>query len=210
MSPRPKKSAEESEDLKEEVKKAKPKAASKTSAAKEKTTKAEAKKADQKAKVSSKKQDEAPTLSNKSSFKNAKTVDRKWHLIDAKDQNLGRLSTEIARILRGKRKPSYTPNVDAGDFVVVINAKDISFKGKNKGEQTVYRRYTGYPGGLRSESLNELLKRIPERVIYNTVKGMMPKTKLGNAQLTKLKIYAGSEHPHQAQKPVTLSSIPTV
>ncbi|MDJ0626221.1 MAG: 50S ribosomal protein L13 [Candidatus Caenarcaniphilales bacterium] len=149
-------------------------------------------------------------LKNKSKFENAETANRKWYLIDAKNQNLGRLSAEIVRILRGKRKPSYTPNVDVGDFVIVINAKEITFKGKNKAKQTVYRRYTGYPGGLRSESLGDLLERIPEKVIYNTVKGMMPRTKLGNAQLTKLKIYEGVEHPHKAQNPVFLQAVPTI
>jgi large subunit ribosomal protein L13 len=148
---------------------------------------------------------------NKTIFANALTTDRKWYLIDAKDKNLGRLAVEIAKILRGKRKASYTPNVDTGDFVVVINAKHVTFTGKNKAEQTKYYRYTGHPGGLRIESLGELLKRIPERVIFNTVKGMLPKeSTLARAQLKKLKIYADDKHPHAAQQPTIISEIPLI
>lgn len=148
---------------------------------------------------------------NKTLFLNAKTAERKWYLIDAKGKNLGRLATEIARILRGKRKASYTPHADSGDFVIVINAKYIVYTGKNKGAQTKYHRYTGHPGGLRVETLEQLLKRIPERVLYKTVKGMLPKeSTLARAQLTKLKVYAGSEHPHAAQQPILISEIPLI
>ncbi|MDX1919537.1 MAG: 50S ribosomal protein L13 [Candidatus Caenarcaniphilales bacterium] len=150
-------------------------------------------------------------LSNKTKYINAETADRKWFLIDAKDKNLGRMCVEIAKILRGKRKASFTPNADAGDFVVVINAKDVDYTGKNKGKQTLYYRYTGYPGGLRTESLENLLKRSPEKVIMKTVKGMLPKnTTIGDKQLTKLKVYAGSSHPHSAQNPTLIDSLPLV
>ncbi len=148
---------------------------------------------------------------NKTIFLNAKTAERKWYLIDAKGKNLGRLATEIARILRGKRKASYTPHADSGDFVVVINAKYVTYTGKNKGAQTKYHRYTGHPGGLRVESLEQLLKRIPEKVLYKTVKGMLPKeSTLARAQLTKLKVYAGPVHPHSAQQPIVISEIPLI
>jgi len=150
-------------------------------------------------------------ISNKTVFANEKTAQRNWYLIDAKGKNLGRLCVEIVRILRGKRKPNYTPNIDCGDFVVVINASEVTFTGKNKADQTLYHRYTGFPGGLRVESLGQLLKRIPERVIHNIVKKMMPKeSTMAKAQLTKLKVYAGAEHPHAAQKPILLQSIPSI
>jgi large subunit ribosomal protein L13 len=149
--------------------------------------------------------------SNRTVFINPQTAERKWVLIDAKGQNLGRLCVEVAKILRGKRKASFTPNNDAGDFVVVINAAEVVYTGKKKGEQTIYYRYTGYPGGLRKESLEHLLQRSPEKVIMKTVKGMLPKnTTVGDKQLTKLKVYAGSKHPHAAQNPKVLESIPKV
>jgi large subunit ribosomal protein L13 len=154
---------------------------------------------------------ESKDFSNKTKFINENTAKRNWILIDAKDQTLGRLCGEIARILRGKRKSTFTPHADSGDFVVVINAKEIKYSGRKKGEQTAYYRYTGYPGGLRKETLAQLLKRIPERVIYNVVKGMLPKeSTLSSKQLTKLKIYAGPKHPHAAQKPIQLETIPAV
>lgn len=153
----------------------------------------------------------AQLLNNKTKFITAETAERKWFLIDAKDKNLGRMCVEIAKILRGKRKPCFTPNADAGDFVIVINAKLIDYTGKNKGKQTTYYRYTGYPGGLRTENLEDLLKRSPEKVIMKTVKGMLPKnTTIGDKQLTKLKVYAGSKHPHSAQNPTLIDSIPLV
>ncbi len=128
------------------------------------------------------------------------SVERKWHLIDAEGQTLGRLATEIARLLRGKNKPQYTPHIDTGDFVVVVNAEKVAVTGK-KAEQKVYRRHTGYPGGLRETSYEEMLKRKPTEILRRAVRGMMPKTRLGRQQFRKLKIYAGPEHPHEAQRP---------
>jgi large subunit ribosomal protein L13 len=127
-------------------------------------------------------------------------VERKWHLIDADGQTLGRLATEIARLLRGKNKPQYTPHVDTGDFVVVVNAEKVVVTGK-KAEQKVYYRHTGYPGGLKETSYEVMLERKPAEVLRRAVRGMMPKTRLGRQQLKKLKIYTGSEHPHAAQAP---------
>lgn len=126
--------------------------------------------------------------------------ERDWVLIDATGQTLGRLSTQIAEILRGKRKPGYTPHVDTGDFVVVINAEKISVTG-NKRAEKLYYRHSGFPGGLKSRTLDEMLERRPEEVIRKAVKGMLPRNRLGRAQLTKLKVYAGPDHPHAAQKP---------
>ncbi len=128
------------------------------------------------------------------------TVERKWYVIDAEGQTLGRLATEIATLLRGKRKPQYTPHVDTGDFVVVVNAEKIVVTGK-KAEQKVYRWHTGYPGGLKERSYEQMLARRPEEIIRIAVRGMMPKTRLARQQLRKLKIYAGPEHPHAAQNP---------
>ena len=127
-------------------------------------------------------------------------VERKWHLIDAEGQTLGRLATEIARLLRGKNKPQYTPHIDTGDFVVVVNAEKVVVTG-NKVEQKVYYRHTGYPGGLRETSFEAMLERKPTEILRRAVRGMMPKTRLGRQQLKKLKIYAGPEHPHEAQNP---------
>jgi large subunit ribosomal protein L13 len=128
------------------------------------------------------------------------TVERKWHLIDADGQTLGRLATEIARLLRGKNKPQYTPHIDTGDFVVVVNAEKVVVTGK-KAEQKVYYRHTGYPGGLKETSYEAMLERKPTEILRKAVRGMMPKTRLGRQQLKKLKIYAGPEHPHEAQAP---------
>ena len=127
-------------------------------------------------------------------------VERKWHVIDAEGQTLGRLATEIARLLRGKNKPQYTPHVDTGDFVVVVNAEKIVVTGK-KAEQKVYYRHTGYPGGLRETSYEVMLERKPTEILRKAVRGMMPRTRLGRQQFRKLKIYAGPEHPHEAQSP---------
>lgn len=127
-------------------------------------------------------------------------VERKWHLIDAEGQTLGRLATEISRLLRGKNKPQYTPHIDTGDFVVVVNAEKVVVTGK-KAEQKVYRRHTGYPGGLRETSYEVMLERKPTEILRKAVKGMMPRTRLGRQQFRKLKIYAGPEHPHEAQNP---------
>ncbi len=129
--------------------------------------------------------------------------ERNWVLVDANGQNLGRLATQIADLLRGKRKPTYTPHCDVGDFVVVVNAEKISVTGKKRTEK-MYHRHSGYPGGLKSRSLNEMLERRPEEVIRIAVKGMLPKNRLARKQITKLKVYAGPEHPHAAQKPEPL------
>jgi large subunit ribosomal protein L13 len=128
------------------------------------------------------------------------TRERNWVVIDAEGQTLGRLATEIANTLRGKRKPEYTPHCDVGDFVIVVNAERISVTGK-KLDEKLYYRHSGYPGGLRSRTLQEMLDRRPEEVIRKAVKGMLPRNRLGRAQLRKLKVYAGPEHPHAAQKP---------
>ena len=125
---------------------------------------------------------------------------RDWLVVDAEGQTLGRLATRIADALRGKRKPAYTPHIDTGDFVVVINAEKIHVTG-NKLEQKRYWRHSGYPGGIKSRTLAEMLDRRPEEVIRKAVKGMLPRNRLARRQLTKLKIYAGPDHPHAAQKP---------
>ncbi len=130
-------------------------------------------------------------------------VERRWYVVDAEGQTLGRLSTQIADALRGKRKPGYTPHVDTGDFVVVVNAEKIGVTGK-KLQQKLYYRHSGYPGGIRSRTLAEQLERRPTEVIRKAVKGMLPRNKLGRAQIVKLKIYAGPDHPHEAQQPEPL------
>jgi large subunit ribosomal protein L13 len=126
--------------------------------------------------------------------------ERNWVLVDAEGKTLGRLATQIADTLRGKRKPTYTPHVDVGDFVVVVNAEKISVTG-TKLQEKLYHRHSGYPGGLKTRTLNDMLERRPEEVIRLAVRGMLPKNRLARKQLTKLKIYAGPEHPHEAQKP---------
>jgi large subunit ribosomal protein L13 len=126
--------------------------------------------------------------------------ERNWLVVDAADKTLGRLATQIADLLRGKGKPEYTPHVDTGDFVVVINAEKIAVTG-NKLADKRYYRHSGYPGGLRSRTLGDMLERQPEEVIRRAVRGMMPRNRLARKQITKLKVYAGPEHPHQAQKP---------
>jgi large subunit ribosomal protein L13 len=130
-------------------------------------------------------------------------VERKWYVVDAEGQTLGRLATEIATILRGKNKPQYTPHVDTGDFVVVVNAEKVAVTGR-KAEQKVYRRHSGYPGGLKETSYEQLMERRPTEILRRAVKGMMPKNRLARQQLRKLKIYAGPEHPHAAQNPQRL------
>lgn len=127
-------------------------------------------------------------------------VEREWVLIDATDQVLGRVAVKAAHILKGKHKPQYTPHVDTGDFVVIINADKIRVTG-NKAEDKRYYRHSGFPGGLKSESFNEAMTKHPERVIEHAVKGMLPKNTLGRAMGKKLKVYTGAEHPHMAQKP---------
>jgi large subunit ribosomal protein L13 len=132
----------------------------------------------------------------------AKPSDRQrdWLIVDATGQTLGRLATQIADALRGKRKPTYTPHIDTGDFVVVINAEKISVSG-NKRADKLYHRHSGYPGGLKTRTLGDMLERRPEEVIRIAVKGMLPRNRLARKQLTKLKVYAGPDHPHVAQKP---------
>lgn len=136
---------------------------------------------------------------------NNETVKRNWYLIDAADRTLGRLSGEIARRLRGKHKPEYTPHVDTGDFVVVINADKIKVTG-NKSKEKRYYRYSGYQSGLKELTFEQLMARHPDRVIEIAVKGMLPKNPLGRAMLQKLKVYAGAEHPHAAQQPQLLDA----
>ena len=128
---------------------------------------------------------------------------RRWWVIDAEGKPLGRLASRIATTLRGKDKPTFTPHVDTGDFVIVVNAEKIHVTG-NKLDQKIYYRHSGYPGGLRERTLREQLDRRPEEVLRKAVKGMLPKNKLAAAQLRKLKIYAGPEHPHAAQSPVPM------
>ena len=130
-------------------------------------------------------------------------VERRWYVVDADGQTLGRLATRIADTLRGKGKPQYTPHVDTGDFVVVVNAEKVHVTG-DKLDQKMYHRHSGYPGGLRSRSLRDQLDRQPAEVIRKAVKGMLPRNRLARKQLTKLKIYAGPDHPHAAQKPQAL------
>ncbi len=130
-------------------------------------------------------------------------VERKWYVIDADGKTLGRLSTQVATILRGKHKPIYTPHVDTGDFVVIVNADKVVLTGK-KLDQKMYRWHTGYPGGLKERSYRDMMNTKPEKVVLHAVKGMLPKNSLGRKMLTKLKVYRGSEHKHEAQKPEVL------
>jgi len=130
----------------------------------------------------------------------AEEVERRWFVVDATDLPLGRLASNVAAVIRGKQKPIYTPHVDTGDFVVVVNAEKISVTGQKRQEK-MYYRHSGYPGGLKSRTLNDMLERRPEEVIRLAVKGMLPKNRLARKQLTKLKVYAGPEHPHAAQQP---------
>ena len=130
-------------------------------------------------------------------------VTRDWVLIDAEGATLGRLAAQVAKILRGKNKPQFTPNSDCGDFVVVINADKVQLTG-NKADHKTYYRHSGYNGGLKAESFRQAMEKHPEKVIERAVRGMLPKTTLGRKQLTKLKVYAGTEHPHAAQNPVKI------
>ena len=134
---------------------------------------------------------------------NIETRQRDWWVVDAEGRTLGRLATQIADALRGKRKPDYTPHVDTGDFVIVVNAEKIAVTG-DKRTKKIYYRHSGYPGGIRSRTLNEMLDRQPEEVIRKAVKGMLPRNKLARQQINKLKVYAGPEHPHEAQQPKEL------
>jgi len=133
----------------------------------------------------------------------AAEVEREWWVVDAEGETLGRLATRIASILRGKHKPTFSPNIDTGDFVIVVNCERIAVTG-NKLDTVRYYRHSRYPGGLKSRTMRETLDRFPDRVIYEAVRGMMPKTKLGRAQMKKLRVYAGDQHPHAAQQPKVL------
>jgi large subunit ribosomal protein L13 len=143
------------------------------------------------------------TLSYKTISANKQTVEHKWFVVDAEGQPLGRISSLIASTLRGKHKPSYTPHVDCGDNVIVINAEKVKLTGK-KMTNKVYLTYSGYPGGQKKQTPREMLAKHPERLVETAVKGMLPKNKLGRAMFKKLFIYAGTEHPHTAQKPESL------
>lgn len=140
------------------------------------------------------------TLSYKTISANKATVNKEWLLVDAEGQTLGRLASKVAKLLRGKHKPNFTPHVDCGDNVVVINAEKVTLSG-NKWNEKEYQRYTGYPGGQRITSAIDLLEKHPERIIEKSVKGMLPKNKLGAELFRNLKVYAGSEHGQEAQKP---------
>ncbi|GAB5453309.1 MAG: 50S ribosomal protein L13 [Halioglobus sp.] len=134
----------------------------------------------------------------------AEEVNRDWYVVDASDKTLGRLASEIAHRLRGKHKAEYTPHVDTGDYIVVVNAEKIRVSGA-KATDKLYQHHTGYPGGLKSISFEKLIDKAPERVIQSAVKGMLPRNPLGRAMFRKLKVYAGSEHPHAAQQPQALN-----
>ena len=140
---------------------------------------------------------------NKTTIPSIDSINRQWYLVDAENQTLGRLATEVASVLRGKNKPNFTPHLDTGDFVVVINAEKILVSGK-KAEQKLYRRHSGRPGGMKVETFKALQSRIPERIVEKAIKGMLPHTRLGRQLFTKLKVYKGSEHPHSAQEPKLL------
>lgn len=139
------------------------------------------------------------------------SIDRKWLVIDASNQRLGRLAVQVAEILRGKNKPTFTPHLDTGDFVIVVNAEKIQVTGK-KSSQKLYRRHSGRPGGMKTETFEKLQVRLPERIIETAVKGMLPKNSLGRQLFTKLKVYAGPSHPHDAQQPqvLNINTIPGV
>lgn len=146
---------------------------------------------------------------NKTITPNQEILDQKWYVVDAADQRLGRLASEVAQILRGKNKATFTPHMDTGDFVIIVNAEKVAVTGR-KSTQKVYRRHSGRPGGMKTETFEKLQKRIPERIIEQAIKGMLPKNSLGRKLFTKLKVYAGPNHPHQAQQPeiLTLNTIP--
>lgn len=137
-------------------------------------------------------------------FYTLKDTERKWHLVNAEGKTLGRVATEVARLLRGKHKPEFTPNADLGDFVVVVNAEKVKLMGK-RAEKKEYFHYTGYPGGAKWERVQDLLRTHPDRVFEHAIKGMLPHNRLGRQIFKKLKVYAGPEHPHVAQQPQTYS-----
>jgi large subunit ribosomal protein L13 len=140
---------------------------------------------------------------NKTPLPTLESLEQKWYIVDAADQRLGRLASEIATILRGKNKPTFTPHMDTGDFVIVVNAEKVIVTGKKR-EQKLYRRHSGRPGGMKVETFDKLQNRLPERIVERAVKGMLPKNSLGRKLFTKLKVYRGDSHPHQAQKPEEL------
>ncbi len=142
-------------------------------------------------------------LGTRSYMAKGEEIKRKWYVIDATDKHLGRLAVQVARILMGKDKPTYTPHVDTGDFVIIVNAEKIGLTGK-KLDQETFKHHTGYMGGLRSMTYKEVLNRKPEHLLERVIKGMLPKTKLGRDMYRKLKVYAGPEHPHTAQQPEEL------
>lgn len=144
---------------------------------------------------------------NKTPVPSIDSLDRQWYLVDAADQTLGRLASEVASVLRGKTKPCYTPHLDTGDFVVIINAERIRVSG-NKPTQKLYRRHSGRPGGMKTETFAHLQARIPERIVEKAVKGMLPHNTLGRQLFRKLKVYKGSDHPHAAQNPQVLALDP--
>ncbi|TVS04261.1 MAG: 50S ribosomal protein L13 [Cyanobium sp. PLM2.Bin73] len=144
---------------------------------------------------------------NKTPLPPTDSIDRQWYLVDAADQTLGRLASEVASVLRGKTKPCFTPHLDTGDFVVVINAERIRVSG-NKPTQKLYRRHSGRPGGMKTETFAHLQARIPERIVEKAIKGMLPHNALGRQLFRKLKVYKGSEHPHAAQNPQPLALDP--
>ena len=142
-------------------------------------------------------------MTTKSFTATPQDIERKWYVVDADGKTLGRLETEVATVLRGKHKPTYTPHMDCGDYVIVVNAEKVEVTGKKRKEK-IYKRHTGYPGGLRETTFEKLQEKKPEEIIRHAVKGMMPNGKLGRQMYKKLKVYAGPEHNHQAQKPEVL------
>jgi len=146
---------------------------------------------------------------NKTYIPHQDPLNHQWFVIDAADQRLGRLASQIANVLRGKHKPTFTPNMDMGDWVIVVNAEKVTVSGK-KPDQKLYRRHSGRPGGMKVETFKQLQARIPERIVEKAVKNMLPKNTLGRRLFTKLKVYAGPDHPHAAQKPklLTVQTIP--
>ena len=144
---------------------------------------------------------------NKTSVPSIDSIDRQWYLVDAENQTLGRLATEVASVLRGKNKASYTPHLDTGDFVVVVNADKVRVSG-SKPQQKLYRRHSGRPGGMKVETFAHLQERLPERIVEKAIKGMLPHNALGRQMFRKLKVYKGTDHPHSAQQPQPLQLDP--
>ena len=143
-------------------------------------------------------------MSTKTTLTPVNEIQRDWYVVDAADQRLGRLASEIAQVIRGKNKANYAPHMDTGDFVIVVNADKVIVTG-NKRSQKLYRRHSGRPGGMKTETFAQVQRRVPERIVEKAVKGMLPKNALGRQLFTKLKVYAGPDHPHAAQSPQTLT-----